>query len=342
MAIDAWYDGDMGGDDIIAIKLMLAEPDRFNVIGFSTVFGNVDVEQATSNIANMLSSYELDYPIYTGAEQPLYGELKQKDNAYGHTGLGDISYTPSNVSCAVVHTGPVDAMYKALSQRENKVLIFATGPLTNIAKLLNTYPDIHKKIADVIIMGGAVRPGPHPNPPSRIGNITLHSEYNFYQDPYAAHIVLNSKVPVSLVMADASQQIHVTSEMKKEFLRTATGEKILGLLEPAATHDIPKFGTEGPFFHDGHTLLYACSPYDYLISRVPYAHVEQYIAGENCSLDNQRQGRLHLPEVNDENAGHNRLVIVKGILNPESVIDRLFASVRKFESRFKPKTSHSL
>jgi purine nucleosidase len=53
------------------------------------------------------------------------------------------------------------------------------------------------------IMGGAV---------DFLGNSTPYSEFNFYNDPLAAHLVLNSGFPVTLVDLRAGSQVTITRE----------------------------------------------------------------------------------------------------------------------------------
>ena len=55
-------------------------------------------------------------------------------------------------------------------------MVVAIGPLTNLALASLLEPDLPSLIKEVHVMGGAVGPG----------NITSHSEYNFYFDAEAA------------------------------------------------------------------------------------------------------------------------------------------------------------
>ena len=68
--------------------------------------------------------------------------------------------------------------------------LIATGPLTNLALAIRNDPEGMGKLKDIVIMGGAVRTG---------GNITPHAEFNFFSDPWAAKVVLESGLPITLV-----------------------------------------------------------------------------------------------------------------------------------------------
>lgn len=46
-------------------------------------------------------------------------------------------------------------MKTALLNSEEPVTIIAIGPLTNIAILLSTYPEVTKHIKEIVLMGGS-------------------------------------------------------------------------------------------------------------------------------------------------------------------------------------------
>jgi hypothetical protein len=47
-------------------------------------------------------------------------------------------------------------MAKVLRESAEPVTLVATGPQTNVALLLNSHPELHSKIARIVIMGGAM------------------------------------------------------------------------------------------------------------------------------------------------------------------------------------------
>jgi inosine-uridine nucleoside N-ribohydrolase len=69
--------------------------------------------------------------------------------------------------------------------RKDEVSLIATGPLTNIARVILEDPGNIEPLSRICIMGGAYGLA------SKIyGNITRFAEFNFYCDPKAAQIVL--------------------------------------------------------------------------------------------------------------------------------------------------------
>ena len=63
--------------------------------------------------------------------------------------------------------------------------MIAIGPLTNIAILLTSYPEVQPFIKEIVLMGGS----------TGRGNVTPLAEFNIYCDPEAAQIVFNSGLP---------------------------------------------------------------------------------------------------------------------------------------------------
>lgn len=91
----------------------------------------------------------------------------------------------------------VEFIIRTVRNSPEKVVLVPTGPLTNIAMALTQAPDIIQNIERIVIMGGAIY-----DP----GNITSAAEFNIYQDPEAARIVLNSGCTIYLNTLDISRR----------------------------------------------------------------------------------------------------------------------------------------
>ncbi|MGI9546908.1 MAG: nucleoside hydrolase, partial [Flavobacteriaceae bacterium] len=69
-------DTDPGIDDGLALQFVLASPE-FEVLGFTTVYGNTDVDLATVNTLRLLElSKKEDIPVAKGAAKPWQGPFK--------------------------------------------------------------------------------------------------------------------------------------------------------------------------------------------------------------------------------------------------------------------------
>lgn len=187
-------DCDPGVDDTTALIYALREP-RFNVLAIHTVAGNVNVDQTTENVCRLLDYFGENVPVCRGANEPLVKPPVYADDIHGQNGLGGMTLpeatriTPSNRTA-------LESYVHLLQHATEPIHIVAVGPLTNVAILLKGYPELKAKIACIHIMGGGIKGG----------NITACGEFNFYVDPHAAHIVLESGVPIVMAGLDVTER----------------------------------------------------------------------------------------------------------------------------------------
>ncbi len=194
MSTPILFDTDMGVDDAVAIALALASRE-LQVVGMASVGGNVPLDQATLNLARLLTALGLrDWPkLGRGLDQP--AELQGAAHVHGDDGLGGADLP------APKDSRPVDfvALYEELIATHGSALtIIAIGPLTNLAALLKDRPGLLERAGRIIVMGGAIWCK---------GNITPHAEFNFYRDAQAAAAVLEAGLPLTVVSLDVTHQV---------------------------------------------------------------------------------------------------------------------------------------
>lgn len=188
MALPILLDCDPGHDDAIAIVLALASPE-LDVKAITSSAGNQTPEKTLRNVLRMLTLLNrTDIPVASGAVKPLMRNLIIADNVHGESGLDgpalpEPAFAPQNCTA-------VELMAKTLRESAEPVTIVSTGPQTNVALLLNSHPELHSKIARIVIMGGAMG----------LGNWTPAAEFNIYVDPEAAEIVFQSGIPVVMAV----------------------------------------------------------------------------------------------------------------------------------------------
>ena len=189
-------DTDPGVDDALAILMALAHP-GFNIIGITTTGGNVPLARATRNALALLEyAGRGDIPVHRGAARPLAGGYPYAREVHSAAGL---TYPLPNPTLAAADTPAVPFLSETLTALPGAVTIIALGPLTNLARLLRRRPAALPAAARIIIMGGAV---------DTPGNITPHAEFNFYSDPAAARLVLESGIPATLIDLAACRQVY--------------------------------------------------------------------------------------------------------------------------------------
>jgi len=199
--IDMIIDADTGIDDALAILYAIKSP-GVRLAGITTVFGNIDVEQATDNTLRViqLAQPSYDIPVAQGADKPLKRALEGlASDVHGSYGIGDVELPPSSQQ-------PLGEAADAFIVRQadkfgGELVIVTLGRLTNVAHAIIRDPELVHKVKQVYVMGGAV---------SVPGNVTPVAEANIWGDPEAAQLVFSSGIPVTMVGLDVTMRTHLT------------------------------------------------------------------------------------------------------------------------------------
>lgn len=213
-------DTDPGVDDAIAILMAMASSE-IEILGLTTVGGNVPLARATRNALSLLqAASRSDIPVAKGASRPLRGKFAYAPYFHGPSGLSQRLPDPAN---GPVEDGAVKFLYDQLTGQRGEAVLVALGPLTNLAVLLRERPIALEQAKQIVVMGGAV------NTP---GNVTPEAEFNFYCDPVAADIVLSSRLPITMVDLAACRQVKIGREQALG-LKSATplGRLMLDMLQ---------------------------------------------------------------------------------------------------------------
>jgi len=245
-------DTDPGTDDAVAILLALANFNDNEILGITTVSGNVPVERGTHNALRILSlAGRNSIEVYEGCSQPLERELVTAEWVHGNDGLAGLDFPEPDKEKSDTHA--VDFIGSSIMESKEKVTIGVLGPMTNIAKSLIEYPDIVKNIEKIVFMGGSAIGG----------NTTPVAEFNIFVDPQAAKIVLDSGVPLAMMGLGVTQQA-LASEERMERLKeldTKTALLFNGLM--TSLNHIPlvkeKFPNGTPV-HDAFVTAYLINP----------------------------------------------------------------------------------
>jgi purine nucleosidase len=246
-------DCDPGQDDAVMLLLALACPDEFDVLGITTVAGNVPLELTQRNARIMCEvASRTDVPVFAGCDRPMRRELITAENVHGKTGIDGLEVYEPDMPLSEQHA--VDFIVGTLLGAEpESVTLVPTGPLTNIGQAISREPAILSNIREIVLMGGAVREG---------GNFSPCAEFNMLVDPDAAHLVFHCGRPVSMVPLDTTHQALVTRK-RLERLRAIpapAGPAIIGMLEFFNRFDSKKYGSEGAPLHDPCTIAYLLRP----------------------------------------------------------------------------------
>ena len=158
-------DLDMGVDDAMALAYAIASPE-VELVGITTCFGNVRVEQSAHNclaVLDLLGRPEV--PVYLGADRPMkatepYTPPASTTLIHGKNGIGGASvpaspYEPVGATSADGNAA-VDYLIDAARTYGPDLVYVATGPLTNLALALERDAAAMMSIGRVVVMGGAL------------------------------------------------------------------------------------------------------------------------------------------------------------------------------------------
>ena len=221
MMVNVILDTDIGGDidDALALSMAL-HASEIRLLGITTVY--IANEWRCGVLRNMLMAYgRQEIPVFHGAEKPLNGNWGQREKA---------------------DDGKNAAAWIIAQAKAQKVAVVCIGPITNLAQALRMAPEIAANM-EIYAMGGRL---------SR-----LVPEWNLKCDPEAAHIVLSSGAPVTLVGLDVTERCRLTRE--KALALVAGESPEMRCLQGEMARFFEKFSFL-PTLHDPLTLLCLLEP----------------------------------------------------------------------------------
>lgn len=242
------FDTDPGIDDAFALSF-LHKSDVFDVKMLSSVAGNVKLAYTTRNLQGLAYAMDWQVPIYKGLDKAILGKQILAEEFHGVNGL--LGYTFNDEELAVLkNQSAIKAMAKVLEENK-ETLIIAVGPLTNIASLILSRPDLKEKISEITIMGGAVG----------MGNVTSNAEFNIFADPEAASIVFKSGIKINMLGLNVTTRTSYNLDMHEKFKKS--DKKINKILSEIMDIRIKQAGSEEnytTYMHDTLAVMYHTNP----------------------------------------------------------------------------------
>lgn len=183
-------DTDVGGDDAAALVMALREP-GIEILGITTLGGNVPIENTTKNALQTVEECGRDVPVYVGCAKPLMRELVTADNVHGNDGMGDCGLIHPTRKPEKMHA--VEFILETVAAYPDEVEIVSLGPASNIALAIMKNREVMKRVKHIWSMGtsgfGA-------------GNITPVAEFNVFVDAESYAVMLGSGIPVTIAGFD--------------------------------------------------------------------------------------------------------------------------------------------
>lgn len=266
-------DTDPGVDDAMAITFAALHPD-IELLGLTTVFGNVTAAQGTRNALYLAERLGISVPVAEGANVPrALPPFEPSVHVHGPEGLGDLP-APEPKGKAI---GESAAQFLSRIARENpgEIVLCPVGPMTNVAAAIDLDPDFIKNIKSIVFMGGTL---------DRHGNVSPFAEANTWHDPHALDVVLQSGADITMVGLDVTMKLILKAD---DFAQMAEINPKHGGFLQDISHFYLEFyktvGEAGCGFHDPMTIVAALHPELFVTESTPLA----------VKLDGEEIGRTY-------------------------------------------------
>ncbi|MGQ9908509.1 MAG: nucleoside hydrolase [Candidatus Flexifilum sp.] len=252
MARKIIIDTDPGVDDSMAIFFALASPE-LELIGLTTIFGNVHTSLATVNALRLLEiAGRPDIPVAKGADDPLAHPYKGPvPYVHGDDGQGNVELPPP--TGRALDMTAAEFIIDRVMAHPGEITLIPIGPLTNIALALRLEPRIAENVREVVLMGGnAFCPG----------NASPAAEANILNDPEAADVVFGAPWSVTMVGLDVTHRVNMTKAHLAEYGRI--DNPLAQHIHRIVPHYVHFFETyydiDGIYVHDSSAVAYVIDP----------------------------------------------------------------------------------
>lgn len=210
------FDTDLGIDDAMALAYALGSPD-IELIGVTTIFGNVSTETSMRNSLDLLSLLNReDIPVYAGAlhsysENVTFKAGEKIRRIHGNNGVGEVQLPRSKKN--VEKQSAVDFIVESAKKYGKDLVIVAVGPVTNLEDAIKKEPKLKDMVGKIVIMGGAL---------TVPGNVSQLAEANINADAVAANEFFTSGTPFTMVGLDVTSRVRLTKEDTQKWREIGT------------------------------------------------------------------------------------------------------------------------
>ncbi|GAA6186243.1 MULTISPECIES: nucleoside hydrolase [Aliiglaciecola] len=251
MAHKIILDTDPGIDDAMAIFFAFQSPD-IEVLGLTTVYGNVPVTMSAQNALTLCELADQDIPVTKGVGMPWVGpESGYAHFVHGDDGFGNIDFPSSKRE--LDPRSSAQYIVDMARQHPGEITLVAIGPLGNLALALRLEPELPNLVKGVVIMGGAAFVK---------GNVTPVAEANIWNDAYAAEIVFAAPWDLKMFGLDVTNDVPFTLDFLDEL--EIKNPKLGGFVKKSSQFYVDFYSQDRDdrvcFFHDAMPLAYLVDP----------------------------------------------------------------------------------
>lgn len=216
---------DTGIDDALAIAYAAGQKE-LELIGITVSYGMSTVENTYRNSKKFARMIGCDVPVYMGSAKPLVRPGRDYKTTgsrfHGFDGMGNQfgEHTPEDIAGAVLEES-VDFIIESIHKYKKDLVLVTTGPLTDLAKVIQKAPEVLDEIGAIYSMVGAL---------ASPGNISPYTEANAGMDPEAVKLVLEANPPLTVIGLDVTRKTLMSYEdlMRWQAIGTSSADCLSG------------------------------------------------------------------------------------------------------------------
>lgn len=186
-------DTDIGDDidDAFALASLIAEPEA-DLLGVTTVYRNT-AQRAQLAQKLLLAAARTDVPVLAGECVPRKEKIRPfpwEDDFFPERKT--VCQWSEDYGSLPVRNGAVGFLAESARRWKEELVIFAVGPMTNLARAIELFPEEMRSVGAIYSMGGSF--------------LLRKPEWNILCDPEAAQIVYSFGIPLYAVGLDVTMR----------------------------------------------------------------------------------------------------------------------------------------
>ena len=255
-------DLDTGIDDTIALFLAAVNED-VELLGVVSTYGNVSAALSAENSLKVLSlAGRYDVPVFIGRRGPLNSSsVFEPDEVsrriHGENGTGNVTLPESGRK--VEAKNGIEWLGEMFERYGENLVYVTTGPMTNLASLLLSRPELKSSKCRVVSMGGAL---------TVRGNVSHFAEANIHKDPESAKTAFESGLDITMVGLDVTMRSRLRISDAEAW--RSTGTEAGTILSDMLLYYIENTtGTDDTYIHDPSALCCALHPEWFTLLSLP-------------------------------------------------------------------------
>lgn len=254
------FDTDIGDDidDAFALASLAAETDA-ELVGVTTVYRNT-AQRAQLAQRLLRAAGKPNVPVFAGEEIPTKEPIRPFVWEDGCSlERKNVCQWCDEYASLPVQTGAAEFLAESAKRWKDELIIFAVGPLTNLARAIERFPEEMQSVGAIYTMGGCFL---NPSP-----------EWNILCDPEAAQTVYSSGIPLYAIGLDVTLRCTLEGGLL-ERVASSKGESNR-LLSLWFDRWLKHFGFEKSVMHDPLAVASAFQPLCRFETRYVRADLEQ-------------------------------------------------------------------